>query len=334
MSDFATLLAGIAASSEEGRFRVATVTTSPSYMAARSPAGGPALLVRCTTPAPVMPVRLAGIEARYGVRCLLRDEDGEREEHLSIVECLATAPEEQRLFAACAEELIGLLGPDPTMQSLGDAVDRLVTMFRALSQPARTDIVGLIGELCAIYAAGSVSGAVRAWRTDPKERFDFVAGSLRLDVKAASGADRVHHLSALQVLPAQGTVGVLASVLVSLASGGTSVGELIDEIAVRLDDDRDGLFRMREAITLTMGSALQQALEVRFDLSATVQSLRYYDLATVPALRPPFPDGVSDVRFRTDLDLVEPPPIAQLRRAIDRLGRNVLPSRLPGKRSR
>jgi hypothetical protein len=327
VTDFGTLFAGIVGDNEEGRFRVAAVAGSPSYMAARSPAGGPALLVRCGSPSPTVPVRLAGIEARYNVRCLLRDEDGEREEHLSIVECLTGGAEEQLFFCGCADQLIGLLGPTPSTESLAVAVDRLVAMFRALSQPARTDVVGLIGELCTIYASGDASRAIRAWRFDPQERFDFVAGTLRLDVKAASGADRVHHLSALQASPAQGTIGVLASVLVSMASGATTVASLVEMISDRLGADHEAVFRLREAIALTMGAGADQAMRASFDLNATLQSLRCFDIASVPALRPPFPDGVSDVRFRTDLDSVEPTPIAHLKRVIDRAGRAILPTR-------
>jgi hypothetical protein len=259
----------------------------------------------------------------------LCDEHGEIEERLSIVECLIDGGEERKFFCGCADQLIALLGPSPSTDALGQAVDRLVAMFRALSQSARTDVVGLLGELCPVYAASNVSVAVRAWHLDPKERFDFVAGNLRLDVKATSGADRVHHLSALQATPAQGTLGVIASVLVLMATGGTSVDELVALISERLGGDKEGRFRLREAVSLTMGAAIPHALQTRFDLDGTLQSLQFYEISTVPALRPPFPDGVSDVRFRVDLDLIDPTPIAQLKRRLDSEGLAILPEREP-----
>lgn len=329
MTEFATLVAAITGQNEEGRFRVSAVPGSPSYLAALSPAGGPALLVRCEPQVPSMPIRLAGIEARYDVRCWLRDAEEVREERLSIIECTTVDPEAQRFFCGCADQLIALLKPKPATTELAQAVDRLVAMFRAMSQPARTDIVGLIGELCAIYVATDPSLAVRAWRSDPNERFDFVAGKLRLDVKSSSSADRVHHLSSLQASSAQGTTGILASVLVQMATGGTAVASLVDKIATRLGDDHEAIFRLREAISLTMGATTPLALQAAFDLSASVQSLRYYDMASVPALRPPFPDGVSDVRFRTDLDSIESTPIAQLKLSAGRDGRAILPRSTP-----
>lgn len=327
MSEFAALIQGIDEASGDGHFRIKAFANTSSYLAARSPTGGLALLTRCSTEEPLLPIRLAGIEARYGVRCLLRDDQRETEERLSIVECLATDPQERQFFCGCADQLIALLGPFPTTSALGQAIDRLVAMFRALSQPARTDVVGLLGELCAVYAAADVSEAIRAWRLDPKERFDFVAGRLRLDVKATSGPDRVHHLSALQATPPHGTVGAIASFLVSMSSGGTSVEELMRLIGDRLGSDDDGVFRLREAVSLAMGASLRQALQARFDFQATLQSMQFFDAATVPALRPPFPDGVSDVRFRTDLDQVVPISVNQLRRQLDAKGQAVLPSR-------
>ena len=51
--------------------------------------------------------------------------------------------------------------------------------------------------------------------------------------------------------------------------------------------------------------SLAAAMDYRFDLEAAVASLAFFDLAEVPAVRPPFPSGVSDVRFRVDLQDLE-----------------------------
>jgi hypothetical protein len=112
-----------------------------------------------------------------------------------------------------------------------------------------------------------------------------------------------------------------------MATGGTSLDEFITLISERLGSDREGIFRVHEVVSLTMGTATSQALQTRFDLHGTLQSLLFFETSTVPALRPPFPDGISDVRFRVDLDLVDPTRIAQLKRQLDSEGRAVLPAR-------
>lgn len=322
---FADLIAGVDAVGTDGLFQVASFPDAPNYLAARTPSGRLALLVRCTTEGLVLPVRLSGIEARYSVRCLMRDDDGQREERLSIIECLLDGSEEEGFFQSCVDRLVTLLGPDPTVGALGQAVNRLIEMFRTLSEPASTDVVGLLGELCTIYVATDATDAVRSWRTDPYERFDFLAGNLRLDVKATSGAERAHHISAHQATVAEGTVNVIASVLVSLAAGGTTVSELITLITARLKGDHPAVFRLTETVHLTMGAATKQTLQVRFDLERTVQSIRFFDAKTIPALRPPFPEGVYDVRFRSDLDAVDPTRMDQLDSQLDSQGRAILP---------
>jgi hypothetical protein len=253
-----------------------------------------------------MPLRLAGIEARYGARCIVREGGEDREETLSLLECQSNEPEAVAFFCTCVDQLVGLLGPRPTTRGLSDAVDRLVAMFQSLANPPRKEITGVIGELCVILAARNSATAVRAWHAMPEERYDFVASNLRVDAKATGTKARVHRLTLDQAVPPPGTVGVLASVQVRAASGGATLRDLVDRIERKIGRDFDTRLKLQEGLALILGSGLRNALDASFDLEEALSSLRFYRLDEIPAIRPPVPAGVFDVSFSVDLDDIDP----------------------------
>lgn len=330
MTTFAALLTqmgdGPRFASDESQYEAKRVPRQQSYLVGRSAAGQPALLVRTASSEPAMPLRLAGISAFFGVPCSISEEGVESTEDLSIVECLSTDAEQVAYFAACMDMLLSALGPQPTIASLAAAVDRLVAMFQALASAPRREVTGVIGELCFILAAAEPGAAVRAWHADPLERYDFTANSIRVEVKATSGASRIHALSADQACPPAGISAILASTLVRPAGGGTTVGELVQRISRRLGRDHQAIFTLQEQLVRLLGSTLQNALGYTFDLEQALESLLIFDMNEVPALRPPFPPEVSDVRFRVNLDDSAQVDLDQLRSALPSASAELLPA--------
>lgn len=331
MTTFAALLAqmedGTRVVSDESQYQVKRVPRQQRYLVGRSGAGQPALLVRTASSEPAMPLRLAGISAFFGVPCSISEEGVESTENLSIVECLSTDVEQVAYFAACMDMLRSALGPRPTVASLVAAVDRLVAMFQALASAPRREVTGVVGELCFILAAAEPGVAVRAWHADPLERYDFTTDSIRVEVKATSGASRIHALSADQACPPAGISAILASTLVRPAGGGTTVNELVQSIRRRLGHDHQAIFTLQEQLVRLLGSTLQNALIYTFDLEQALGSLLLFDMNEVPALRPPFPPEVSDVRFRVELDDSVQVDLNQLRNALPSPSAELLPAR-------
>lgn len=221
--------------------------------------------------------------------------------------------------------MIGGLGLRPSVAALVDSVERLVAIFRALAEPPRREITGAVGELCVILAATDCAAAIRAWHSDPNERYDFVAGDLRIDAKATAGLDRVHALTADQASPPPHVVALLASIRVRPAAGGTTTAQLLDLIIRRLGHDYEAILRLHEGAARNFGSRISEAFNYAFDLDEALSSLAFFDLHEVPALRPPFPAGLSDVRFRVDLHDVDPLDIATLRDRTSTVAANLLP---------
>src|SRR5262249_22737969 len=146
---------------------------------------------------------------------------------LTSIVCTNEAREVVAYFANVMESLLPFLGRNPSAQKVAETVRELVELFQKLRSPARRSLVGLVGELNVIEAARDVATAVRCWRTDPDERFDFALGGLRLDVKSSSNRQRTHEISFDQANPPIGTRGMIASIWIERMAGGVSLSDLL-----------------------------------------------------------------------------------------------------------
>lgn len=192
------------------------------------------------------------------------------------------------------------LGPNPTVAAVAEVVDRMVDLFQRLAKAPRKNMVGLAGELLVIRAATDPASAVRAWRADQDERYDFAVGSIRLDAKATTTERRTHEVSFEQANPPPGTTGILTSFVIQPSAGGFSLSELISEIEARIAL-HDLVLKLRTVVADTLGRDMQSALGWSFDLARATASMRMYDMSVIPAIRPPLPADVSGVRFLAEL---------------------------------
>lgn len=300
--DLLSLVEPLPQSTSERSLRVRSIPGYERHYVGRNSSGHPCLLLGSQPGAFQVPVRLAMIEVRYGNLHRIHPVDGdEREELLSVISCTSHDVQTQAHFLHICETVLRILGSDPTLHDIVLTVQRLIELFRKLSQPASRSLTGLLGELFLIAASRNMRAAAAAWRTTDVDRFDFSTADVRLDVKASSDRSRVHHLSAEQCQPPVATVGLLASLFIERNGGGQSVHELIGTIETALAGDNELILRVQETIAQTLGESLPTAMTVRFDERLARASLRFFDLAAVPAIRDGIPNGVSGVHFRSDL---------------------------------
>lgn len=284
-----------------GLFHVRRLASHPACFAGRDTAGNPALLVEASGEGRIVPLRLAGIEARFAVPCRVAEPGvSAAVATLTAITCLSREPGIESYFAGAAESLLALLPSAPTTAQVADVVQRLVALFQKLRRPAKRTLTGLIGEVCLIRGAADPSAAVAAWRVDPDDRYDFSVGQLRLDAKAAATRRRTHAVSFEQANPPETCVGLFASMFVEDSGGGTSVAELLDDVEAKLVDAPDALLKFRTVVADSLGDTAVAAMEWRFDLVLAETSLALYAARDVPAIRPPVPPGVSGVRFSSD----------------------------------
>lgn len=300
-SRLVAMLEQLARPDQPGTFSVIPAPSEAAYYVGRDDSGCAVLLIRTTGVSNRVPLILAGIEARFSIACRIEESDRDiRMETLTVVSCRLQDRSIERYFLSTMEFLTSTLGPNPTVSAVAEMVDRLVDLFQRLAKPPRKNIVGLVGELLVIWAASDAAAALRAWRVDQDERFDFAVGALRIDAKATTTDRRVHEVSLEQANPPPGTMGILVSFIIQPSGGGFSLSELISDIEARIQV-HDLILKVRTVVADTLGRDMQSALGWSFDLARATSSVRVYDMSTIPAIRPPIPAGVSGVRFLVDV---------------------------------
>lgn len=307
LSELLTSVEPLAHGADEGSFRVRSIQGYERHYVGRSSAGQPSLLLGSPPDAFHAPVRLALVEARFGNLHRIHPVDGdEREELLSVITCISHDAQAQAYFLHVCDTILRIVGPNPSLHAIVQVVQRLVELFRRLAHPASRSLNGLLGELFLIAVSRDVRASVAAWRSTDIDRFDFSTDNVRLDVKASAERLRVHHLSAEQCQPPAGTIGLLASLFIEGSGGGLSLRELVATIEAALTGNDDLILKAQETIAETLGESLPTAMGARFDDRLAFASLRFFDLATVPAIRDGVPPEVSSVHFRSDLSRTEP----------------------------
>ena len=225
------------------------------------------------------------------------------------------------------EIIVRILGAQPTLQQVVDAVRHLVDLFQRLARPSTRSVFGLFGELYVIHVSASPTTATEAWRSASDDRFDFSINDIRLEVKASSTRQRAHNFSLEQCTPLPATLGILVSLFVETSGGGLSLLELVQRIERQLDSRVDLILKLQETVTEGLGAAAANALSMRFDEDLARSSLRLYELGIIPAVREDVPSEVSQVRFRSDISRTPAANLADLV-AKHQQARLLLPGRL------
>lgn len=298
------------ADAELPSFSTAAIGSGPHRLG-KDTVGAPALLVslsRLPATGTVAPVELEHISVQHGVRCRLWRSGADPESGtLTLVRCRDTNRILREYFLGVIEAIVPLLGPAPSEARVREVVAALIELFRALELPPRKALQGLWGELYVITQATDAAVLVGAWHASPEDPYDFSGGTQRLEVKSASGDERRHHFKLVQLHPPAGTIGVIASLFVERAGGGVSLGELLERARARVSMRPDLSVRLDQIAAASLGNSWTNALTECFDWERAQESLAFFDATTIPSVRPgDVPVRVSDVRFRSDLTLVQP----------------------------
>ena len=313
---------------DDPKYHVRPIPVTTAHFFGRDSRGFPCLLLAASDTSPKAPFLLAGIEVRFSLPCRISLSNcREATETLTTVLCTSQDPIIQGYFAHVCETIVRIVGPQPTLQQVVDAVRRLVDLFQRLTRPTSQSVIGLFGELYVIHTSTSPATAVEAWHSAIDERFDFSIGEIRLEVKATSTRQRAHSFSLEQCLPPPATLGLLISLFVETSGGGMSFLELLERIEQQLAGKLDLILKLQEIVAEGLGVTAAAALSMRFDEKLARSSLQVYELDTIPAVREGVPDEVSQVRFRSDISRVPAANVTALI-AQHRHVQNLLPTRV------
>lgn len=247
---------------------------------------------------------LENLRIDHGVRCSINQLDGGLiDDCFTIVQCQTEDVILQRCFLDLCQTIIGGLGESPTQRTIADQIERLVVLFRTLEQPSQRNIQGLWAELALIVHSSDPLEMATAWHNDACERYDFAAGYQRLEVKTCADRSRNHYLSHEQANPPDSVECVIASLFVEPSTGGQSLGNLWDEARRLLDPVPELRLRVDEVSLAALGGNWREARNFGFDEQLALSSLEFYDVRDIPRLNCEIPNGVSCIRYRSDLRL-------------------------------
>jgi hypothetical protein len=272
--------------------------------------GQPALLINstaATTGAPPPPINLEHLIVDHGLECQVQQLTGPVLRGVfSVLQCVDADRLLQEYFLRSVVPIIHGLPVAPSYADIARAVNALAELFQRMASPAKKPIQGLWAELCVIAVSKSPRILIKAWHSTPSDRYDFSSGSERIEVKSASGSERIHHFSFEQLQPAEGIRLLVASMFVNEADDGLNAFDLVDKIRHRLSGEIQRIGRVDQVVGSTLGSSWRQASEMRFDFEEATASLRYYEPSVIPSIQGPLPAGVSHVRYQSDLSAATP----------------------------
>jgi len=248
------------------------------------------------------PVELQNLSIRYQVRCRIREVGGKQQEGVFTL-ITYTGPDKalRELFLRAVHDVLRRVGDRCRVSELSDGLDGLVRLFAALARPQRKTVQGLWAELFVIVAATDPCKLVEAWHAEPQDRYDFNAGTQRLEVKSASGRLRKHHFSLSQLEPPEGSTVVVVSLLMERAGAGTSLGELCGRARRLLTRRHDLQQRVDSVVADSLGESLSQALEVAFDEELARESLAFIATESIPRIARPLHAAITEVAFAVDV---------------------------------
>jgi hypothetical protein len=223
----------------------------------------------------------------------------------SVLECVSRDLAVKDWFLRLLPEIFEN-GPDPYSPDYLDLhLVRLGELFRKIDGGGRRSLVGLWCELFLIaIGCDSPARLVRAWHAGSGVTHDFWEDGWYVEVKGSETGLRRHHFSSRQLEPV-GRV-LVASVVLEPSEGGDSLLDLHSRVVDRLADDVELQQKVHEEVISHVGRRVPEAVEVRFDSEVALSNLRFFRASDVPRVAAPFPFGVSDVRFVSDLSSSQP----------------------------
>jgi hypothetical protein len=158
-----------------------------------------------------------------------------------------------------------------------------------------------------IQQARSPEDVARAWHATPQDKFDISDGACRVEVKTTRGPRR-HTFSYEQIAPQPNLNIVVASLILTEDPGGFDVFELLNLVLEKLDSEEIRAHVLKIGIA-TIGIDLSHDRRIKFDPISAGLNIRYFSNTDIPMPLPP-PPGVSQMKFKSDLQLVPDTPIS------------------------
>jgi hypothetical protein len=250
-------------------------------------------------------ITLQHISVDFGKNCRVHAAENFTDERLTMVRIHAPDGSRLQIFGDVVDLLLSRL-PNEDEHGIAELIDQLVELFSSINQPSVSTIVGLWGELFLIWQSTSPEVVARAWHASPQDKFDMTDGASRVEIKSTRGP-RQHIFSYEQIAPLPNINLVVASLILTESHDGLDVLELLSHVVQRIDDEKVRSHVTKIGLRI-IGADLTFDRKLKFDLVGAGVNLKYYSASDIPKPLPP-PLGVTEIKFKSDLQLIPDTPL-------------------------
>lgn len=287
---------------EEASFTAIPLSAQRKDFLAKAADGAPIFLLHDASQAQYSPsVQSRHLTAQFHATCCVHTEDLDLQEQFALVACDQAVPDLHELFVRCFGAAIEELPAISGTRELSACVQKLLDLFRALSQPSSKEVSGLWGELYVIAKSGNIAGALAAWHEDSFDRFDFSWAHGCLEVKASTQAARLHHFALEQLAKPANGCGYVASLLLQPLSGGLGLLDLAKTIEAAVHDFPALKQKLWSNLAKALGDDFADKLDQRFDATYAERCFIVYAMEDIPRPEQPSDPRVISIRFTADL---------------------------------
>lgn len=241
------------------------------------------------------------LSVEYDMECTVNEVNGNSIlRKFAIITLRSSDKHLQSYFIEIFAMMLMKMPQQPSKQELSIEIERLVTIFSALTATPRKKIQGLWAELLVIEKSRNPQTLINAWHSIPSSKYDFTLGRDKIEVKSTSSEERIHRFSLDQLNPSPSSRLLIASITVRESGknlNGLSVRDLYDRICNRLQNIETKI-RLYTIIAQTLGNDISKIDSIFFDYITASDTLAFYDYQTIPRiLKQDVPSNISEVRF-------------------------------------
>ena len=215
--------------------------------------------------------------------------------------CYSNKDEVKLRFIKTIQALIDDMDNQINVQKLNNAIQQLIELFhQSANKEAKKSALGLWGELFLIKQSNDVDEVIRYWHEKPKEPFDFSSESAKIEVKSTTLDDPIHYFSFSQLNPSSGISVLIASIRTKQETDALSLEALWNQV-LNLCRDNESKIKVNKVCSETLGKTIDDAIKKSYCPHRAEDSLKFYSTNNIAKITPPIPEGVTEVRFKSNL---------------------------------
>lgn len=286
---------------ESNEFHVDTIIEGRPHKIGVSPEEHVMIFVECSDEKVISNIKLKMFNVTFNRLCKLSNHDNAEEKKYSIITLLSNNSDIKKYFLDVMCIVIKKLPIQPKVEQLKREVSKIVSLFTSVPHISKEDVKGLWAELFVIEHSHNPLHLLKSWHISAEDKYDFNDGVDKIEVKATSNEERIHHFAIEQLHPNEESQLLIASLIVVNSGLGVGIFDLVDSISSRITDT-DALLKLNEEVLQIIGAHIEEVKELKYDYTFAKDNLKFYNYKDVPAIDiRNVPLGVSSVHFASCL---------------------------------